>query len=75
MLNYVILTTHSSYLYSMWKVTHMCNPTPMKLGFIKLKFQALWQSNQTLYLELEFGKLEFHWNLSLTNSSSKKHAT
>ena len=42
----------------MWDFTHMCNPTPMKLWFIKLKFQALWQSDQTLYLELEFGKLD-----------------
>ena len=27
MLNYVILTTHSSHLYSMWDFTHTCNPT------------------------------------------------
>ena len=26
MLNYVILTTHSSHLYSMWEFTHTCNP-------------------------------------------------
>ena len=26
-LNYVILTTHSSHLYSMWDSTHTCNPT------------------------------------------------
>ena len=26
-LNYVILTTHSSHLYSMWDFTHTCNPT------------------------------------------------
>ena len=27
MLNYIILTTHSSHLYSMWNFTHTCNPT------------------------------------------------
>ena len=27
MLNYVILITHSSHLYSMWDFTHTCNPT------------------------------------------------
>ena len=31
-LNYVILTTHSSHLYSMWYFTHTCNPTPCFLG-------------------------------------------
>ena len=27
-LNYVILTAHSSHLYSMWDFTYTCNPTP-----------------------------------------------
>ena len=27
MLNYVILITHSSHLYSIWDFTHTCNPT------------------------------------------------
>ena len=27
MLNYVILTTHSYHLYSIWDFTHTCNPT------------------------------------------------
>ena len=27
MLNYVILTTHSSHYYAMWDFTHMCSPT------------------------------------------------
>ena len=30
MLNYVILTTHFSYIYSMWDFTHTCNPTFFK---------------------------------------------
>ena len=31
MLNYVILTTHFSHIYSMWDFTHMCNPTNLPL--------------------------------------------
>ena len=31
MLNYVILTTHSSHLYSIWDFTHTCNPTNLPL--------------------------------------------
>ena len=27
MLNYVILTTHFSHIYSIWDFTHTCNPT------------------------------------------------
>ena len=31
MFNYVILTTHSSHIYSMWDFTHMCNLTNLPL--------------------------------------------
>ena len=31
MLNYVILTTHSSNLYSMWDFTHKCTPNNLPL--------------------------------------------
>ena len=30
-LNYVILTTHFSNLYSMWDFTHMCTPNNLSL--------------------------------------------
>jgi len=36
-LNYVILITHSSHLYSMWDFTHTCNPTITNKNFMKNK--------------------------------------
>ena len=40
-LNYVILTTHSSHIYSMWDFTHTCNPTNLPLT---CESASLWAS-------------------------------
>ena len=59
MLNYVILTTHSSHLYSMWDFTHMCNPTisPSCVSlclFVGFK-TFLWAMNKSYSLPLPNG--------------------
>ena len=51
MLNYVILTTHSSHLYSMWDFTHTYNPT-ISLSCVSLCLSvgfktSLWAMNKS----------------------------
>ena len=48
MLNYVIFTTHSSHLYSMWDFTHTCNPK-ISPSRVSLPFYGL----QDLYVDHE----------------------
>ena len=48
MLNYIILTTHSSHLYSMWDFTHTCNPK-ISPSRVSLPFYGL----QDLYVDHE----------------------
>ena len=52
MLNYVILTTHSSHLYSMWDFTHTCNPpiAPSRVSLcLSVGFKASLWASRPLY--------------------------
>ena len=55
-LNYVILTTYSFHLYSMWDFTHMCNPTisPSRVSLcLSVGFKtSLWATNKFYSLPL-----------------------